>query len=133
MLSVTGCIRCIVIEWAENTNSNGSEGGRFTQALTSEQILKVWKIKLQNYDRKHFCLPVTAICHIYHICQLISVQQLLLKSSLRRCNNFTAHFNQFFCDFGSTYLFQSSYQINRNDLNEGKFVKADANASSSNL
>ena len=33
-------------KWVKNTNSNGPWGGCFTQALTSEQILKIWKIKL---------------------------------------------------------------------------------------
>ena len=66
------------------------------------------------------------------ICQLISVQQfrgnILLKPSLRCCNNLGIHFNQFFCLSGLTYRFQFLYQINRKDLNKGKCVKADDNA-----
>ena len=65
-------------------------------------------------------------------CQSISVQQcrgkLLLKSSLCCCNNLTAHFNQFFCVSELTDRFQSLYQINRNDLNNGNCVKTDDNA-----
>ena len=68
----------------------------------------------------------------YDIFQLISVQEfcgkLLLKPSLRFCNNLIVHFNQFFCVSGSTYRFQSLYQINRKDLNKGKCIKADDNA-----
>ena len=40
----------------------------------------------------------------------------------------TNHLDQFICVSGSTYRFQSLYQINRKDLNKGKCVKADDNA-----
>ena len=39
VLSVTGCIWCIVFKRVENNNSNGPWGGCFTVAMTSEQIL----------------------------------------------------------------------------------------------
>ena len=77
-----------------------------------------------------FLTPLTFIW--YDVCQLISVQQFhrkpLLKPSLRCCNNLIVHFNQFFCVSGSTYHFQSLFQINRKDVNKGKCVKADDNA-----
>ena len=45
-LSVKGCIRYIVFKWVKNTNSNSPWGWCLTQALTSEQILKICKFKL---------------------------------------------------------------------------------------
>ena len=46
VLSVTGCIECIVFKWVENANPIGPRGECFTEVLKSEQILKIWKIKL---------------------------------------------------------------------------------------
>ena len=74
-----------------------------------------------------------------HHCYLVSYLSIDLCSAVP-CKIFAQIFiyataitwllilTSFFCASGSTYLFQSSGQLNRNDLIKGKLVKADANA-----
>ena len=111
VLSVKGCIRCIVFKWVKNTNSLRWMLSPSTDEQTN---LKIWKLSCKIMTCNSSASPITVIwCGI---CLLISAQQcrrkLLLKSSLPCCNNLTAHFNQVFCVSGSTYSFQSLYSKN---------------------
>ena len=47
----------------------------FTEALSNEQTLSTSNISPDNFDRKQFCLPITAI-HFVYIWQLIPVEYL---------------------------------------------------------